>query len=188
MYHEDGNVDVELLADIGHIAKRLRSLETTWNIELKDLQRQSINGFGKPPVPSSVSLSQLNELVLINEQQPLELISQLKHLENTVIKVHVEQELHRKQKQYQRKCCMMNYAQQPDIDEAPPKLSELAALEHKLNKNDDEKDKENQSGKQHKISNEELKLLIKELKRKVDYTERMNWLCKYIQDFFVTIL
>jgi hypothetical protein len=59
------------------------------------------------------------------------------------------------------------------------------------NKNDDEKDKENQfkihqlqqQNHYQKISNGDLKLLIKELKRKVDYTEKMNWLCEFFFHF-----
>jgi hypothetical protein len=63
------------------------------------------------------------------------------------------------------------------------------------NKNDDEKDKENQfkihqlqqQNLYQKISNGDLKLLIKELKRKVDYTEKMNWLCEFLSKKMPTI-
>lgn len=49
------------------------------------------------------------------------------------------------------------------------------------NRNDDDKDKENkqQPNLYQFMSNNDVKMLIKELKRKVDYTERMNWLCKF---------
>lgn len=31
-----------------------------------------------------------------------------------------------------------------------------------------------------KIHGDDLRMLIRELKRKVDYTEKMNWMCKYM--------
>ena len=55
------------------------------------------------------------------------------------------------------------------------------------NRNDDDKDKENkqQPNLYQFMSNNDVKMLIKELKRKVDYTERMNWLCELL--FFLSL-
>ncbi|XP_049534202.1 high affinity cGMP-specific 3',5'-cyclic phosphodiesterase 9A isoform X2 [Anopheles darlingi] len=50
MYHKDGTVDVKLLADLGYIADRLRSLEQKWDLtELKDLHRRIVLKFDDPP-------------------------------------------------------------------------------------------------------------------------------------------
>lgn len=55
MYHKaqggHRGVDVKLLADIGYIADRLRSLEQRWELaELKDLHKRIVLSFDDPPV------------------------------------------------------------------------------------------------------------------------------------------
>lgn len=47
MYHETENV-TQTLVDIGFIAQRLRNLERLWNINLKELQKQSIRSYNEP--------------------------------------------------------------------------------------------------------------------------------------------
>lgn len=96
---EGSVVDVELLVECGQVAQRLRSLERTWSIELKDLQRKSLRNYGKPPLPSTHSVSQkLNEIFDSNEHSDdnksnLGYENRLRHLEDTVIKIHHQQEL-----------------------------------------------------------------------------------------------
>lgn len=101
MSHDDGPiVDVELLADLGYVAQRLRGLEKTWTINLKELQQMSINGFGEPPKPTAISLSpSLNELFastqVDNDSKGSEDLSrQIKLLEDTVIKIYHQQVWH----------------------------------------------------------------------------------------------
>ena len=69
MNHEDeGSVDVELLAECGQIAQRLRGLEKSWAIDLKDLQKQTLQHYPRPQLPSSLSVTQkLNEIFDNNE-------------------------------------------------------------------------------------------------------------------------
>lgn len=91
---EESVVDVELLAECGQVAHRLRSLEQTWSIELKELQRKSLRNYGKPPLPSSHSVTQkLNEIFDSNEHSDVNksdpgFENRLRHLEDTVIKIH----------------------------------------------------------------------------------------------------
>lgn len=78
MYHEDKGriVDVELLAECGQIAQHLRKLERSWKIELKDLQKQSVRGFVKPPIPTTESVKEnLNRIFNLNEEQSVQLVS-----------------------------------------------------------------------------------------------------------------
>lgn len=242
MYHEDeGSVDVELLAECGQIAQRLRSLERTWAIELKDLQRKSLVSFGKPPLPSSQSIVQkLNEIFDINEHaSPVdhkddddpEFVNRLRYLEDTVIKIHYQQELlsqtgGQKRTTNNKKVHIksnMNYStattknNNNDLTTSPTGIHELKddlyeTQSHSFITSDDGNSREsfnksllnddvetqrdqNQANcssnkqqqnichqQQHlcgKITDSDIRLLIRELKRKVDFTEKMNWLCEY---------
>lgn len=99
MSHDDGPiVDVELLADLGYVAQRLRRLEKKWTIDLKELQQMSINGFGEPPQPTAISISpSLNELFASTQvdseedKETEDLTRQIKLLEDTVIKIYHQQ-------------------------------------------------------------------------------------------------
>jgi hypothetical protein len=260
MYHveEASDVDVELLAECGQIAQRLRSFEhQAWCIDLKDLQKRSLQPFGTPPVASSHSITQkLNDIFDINENttgvtvkfddnnsydnsDSVELLSRIRYLEDIVIKIHYQQELlrqtssssaaanqHNKRKIFIKN--NMNYSassennnsslttnnnndlttsttaihscnetahdvQLSSINIAP---TSTGCRDNKVNKSthdaddiDDKKDQSvgsRQSQNIHhqqqqlcsKISSDDLKLLLCELKRKVDYTEKMNWLCE----------
>lgn len=108
MYHEDKGliVDVELLAECGQIAQHLRKLERHWKINLKDLQKQSIRGFTKPPIPTTESVQEnLNRIFDINLNQSVQLVNRsddddddddfdenfskhVKYLEDIVIKIY----------------------------------------------------------------------------------------------------
>lgn len=251
MYHEDeGSVDVELLAECGQIAQQLRSLERTWAIELKDLQRKSLVSFGKPPLPSSHSIVQkLNEIFDINEHtSPVdhkddddpEFVNRLRYLEDTVIKIHYQQELlsqtgGQKRTTNNKKVHIksnMNYSaaatknNNNDLTTSPTGIHELKddqqyeTQSHSLitsgdgnsrescnksllnddvdiqrdqnqancssNKQQQQQNFSHQHQHQHqhqhlcgKITDSDIRLLIRELKRKVDFTEKMNWLCEY---------
>lgn len=244
MNHEDeGSVDVELLAECGQIAQRLRSLERTWSIELKDLQRKTLLSGGRPPLPSSLSVIQkLNEIFDFNEHDtPVnnkedddqEFVNRLGYLEDTVIKIHYQQELLRhtggqKRATNNRKVHIksnMNYSaaatknNNNDLTTSPTGIHELKDDQNQqcethlhssatsgvgssrennnkalLNDEADIQRDQNQancSNKQQqniyhqqqqlcaKITGDDLRMLIRELKRKVDFTEKMNWLCKY---------
>jgi hypothetical protein len=102
MNHENevGSVDVELLAECGQIAHRLRRLEhEAWSIELKDLQKRSLkSSFGQRPLSSSPSVThKLNEIFDGNgkstDNVDPELVNRMQHLEDLVIKIHCQQEL-----------------------------------------------------------------------------------------------
>lgn len=231
MFHEDdGSVDVELLAECGAIAQRLRSLERSWSIELKDLQRKSLRSYGKPPLPSSLSITQkLNEifdfteadvaLVTLkdsNKGDDPEFASRLRYLEDIVIKIHCQQELlrHKRTTTTTRKVHIksnMNYSaatkhnNNDDLmtsptgvrdDQQPHSCSSSSRDNNNKSLTNDDDDgaqnelsQENCSNKQiiyhqqqlqlcSQITSDDLKLLLRELKRKVDFTEKMNWLCK----------
>lgn len=247
MYHEDeGSADVELLAECGQIAQRLRSLERTWSIELKDLQRKTLLSSGRPPLPSSHSVIQkLNEIFDFNEHDTAvnnkeeadddsEFVNRLRYLEDTVIKIHYQQELLKhtggqKRTTNNRKVHIksnMNYSaaatknNNNDLTTSPTGIHELKDDQNQQyethlhlsttsgvdssrennNKallNDDadtqrDQNQDNCSNKQQqniyhqqqqlcaKITGDDLRMLIRELKRKVDFTEKMNWLCKYL--------
>lgn len=264
MYHveAESNVDVELLAECGQIAQRLRSLEQSWRIDLKELQKQSLYTFGKPPLATSLSIThKLNDIFDINEnssdvEYSPELISHLRYLEDTVIKIHHQQELLRHTTEHQNRITNaahkkayyitknnMNYSASTensssnksnnnnsnDLTTSSPQATSTTSMaihefininaKHESNVNrdnnksilnndnndndgdddddgDDEDDdrnnqKTNCSNKQSqniyhhqqqlsgRITNDDLQLLLRELKRKVDYTEKMNWLCEY---------
>lgn len=229
MFHEDeGSVDVELLAECGAIAQRLRSLERTWFIELKDLQRKSLRGFSKPLLPSSDSvLQKLNEIFEIDEHSTLvdnkdrndpEFVNRLKSLEEAVINIHNQQEILKQQKRAtsDRKVHIesnMNYSaaatksNNNDLTTSPTDIHELKDDQqfeirshscasgiasswedhnYKSLTNDDADSQNDHSMCHHQqqqlrdeISSDDLKMLLKELKRKVDFTEKMNWLCKF---------
>jgi hypothetical protein len=241
------NVDVELLAECGQIAQRLRNFEKKWCIELKDLQKRSLCTFGIPPIASSHSITQkLNDIFDINENtscgdndddnNSVELVNRLRYLEDTVIKIHHQHELlgqaafEEHKKTSHKKVHIksnMNYsatsannsnnssANNNDLTTLPAAIN----CEHNSNGNnnnnnnrerretgsrdnnnknilndDDDNDKDQQTtsncNKQsqniflqqqqlcEKITDDDVKLLLRELKRKVDYTEKMNWLCK----------
>lgn len=257
LVEEEGNVDVELLAECGQIAQRLRALEQTWYIELKELQRNSLRSFGKPLLTSSISLTQkLNDIFDINDNEcnnlSSELVNRLRYLEDIAIKIHKQQEFlkqaaegtleqKRNSSETHNKAHIninMNYSTSSgnnsnnnsnvnsSINNNNDLLATTAARENtrehgesylntsvkktgssrdnnnrsSANNNDaDDDDDKSKSSKiasatvssnqsqtihhQHQqlcdnITNEDLILLLRELKRKVDYTEKMNWLCK----------
>lgn len=252
MYHEDeGSVDVELLAECGAIAQRLRSLERTWVIDLKDLQKGSLQSFGRPPLPSSLSATQkLNEIFDGNEhvdnnehRNDPEFENRLRHLENSVIKIHCQEELLKETGEQKRATTTsnrkvhiksnMNYSaaatksNNNDLTTSPTGIHELRDDQQPLethshpcttpgdvvsssvdnnNKslmNDDAEsekdlsqancsDSNKQSANvyhhhQHqcgRVHESDLRMLLRELKRKVDFTEKMNWLCKSPQALF----
>ncbi|KAL7017016.1 hypothetical protein ACKWTF_010227 [Chironomus riparius] len=271
MFHveEEVNVDVELLAECGQIAQRLRSLEQAWRIDLKDLQKKSLCNFGKPPLATTISLThKLNDIWDINEnttgaEDSPDLINHLRYLEETVIKIHHQQELLRHTTEHHNRIANaahkkvyysksnMNYSASSgnnsknnninnngsnDLTTSPQATSASMAIHEHVNTNtknesnnvstttvllssrdnkkkiftvdddestdDDDKDQSKttkvkltttHSNKQSqniyhqhqqqqqqlsgRITNDDLKLLLRELKRKVDYTEKMNWLC-----------
>lgn len=235
MYHEaEANVDVELLAECGQIAQRLRSLEKSWSCELKELHRKTlINTFCTPPqLITSLSVTQkLSEIFDINEnvdesleddQNNQELQSRLRYLEDTVIKIYYQQELLRQTQKRNAKAAShkrvhikgnMNYSASSGSNNNDLSTSPTAAAIHEQHigssnngehatgsgdnnnkrnilNNDDDDDKD-QSNKQSqniyhqqqqlcgRITEDDLRLLLRELKKKVDYTEKMNWLCEY---------
>lgn len=218
MFHEDEeSVDVELLAECGQIAQRLRSLEQSWLIELKDLQRQTLLNCARPPLPSSLSASQkLNDIFEQNDQSTLTdnknddddgpaFEKRLRYLEETVIKIHRQDEL-LKQTVGQKRATNnrkgdnksnMNYSVATTKDDNyDPTTSPTGTRDLKDDRqsqtnrclnNDDDKDstEPNSSDKVYyyrhqcgKVNDSDLRMLIRELKRKVDFTEKMNWLCK----------
>lgn len=231
MFHEDdGSVDVELLAECGAIAQRLRSLERSWSIELKDLQRKSLWSYGKPPLPSSHSITQkLNEIFDFTEADVAlvsslkdnhkgddpEFASRLRNLEDIVIKIHCQQELQKRATT--RKVHIksnMNYSaatkhNNNDLMTSPTGVRDdqqphsCSSSRDNINKSFTNDSADNDGGEaQNELSQEncssnkqiiyhqqqlqlcshitsdDLKLLLRELKRKVDFTEKMNWLCK----------
>lgn len=227
MFHEDdGSVDVELLAECGAIAQRLRSLERSWSIELKDLQRKSLLSYGKPPLPSSHSITQkLNEIFDFTEADAAlvalkdankgddpEFAGRLRYLEDIVIKIHCQQELLRQKRTTTRKVHIksnMNYSaagkhNNNDLmtsptgardDQQPHSCSSSRDNNNKsLTSDGDEAQIElspencgsNKPILYHQqqlqlcshITSDDLRLLLRELKRKVDFTEKMNWLCE----------
>lgn len=217
MFNEDeGSVDVELLAECGQIAQRLRSLEQTWFIELKDLQRQTLLNSARPPLPSSLSATRkLGEIFDKNDQSTLTdnrnnddddptVEKRLRYLEETVIKIHRQGEpLKQKRATNNRKGDIksnMNYSTTTkvatkddnyDATTSPTGTRELkddqqSQTSRCLN-NDADKDstEPNDSEKVYyyhqqcgKVNDSDLRMLIRELKRKVEFTEKMNWLCK----------
>lgn len=232
MYHaeEEGNVDVELLAECGQIAQRLRSLEQAWCIDLKELQKKSLCSFGKPPLATSLSIThKLNAIFDINENATdvnysPELLSHLRYLEDTVIKIYHQQELLKHTTEHQNKITNaghkkvyyiknnMNYSASSgnsnNHNNDPQPQASMAIQESAKNEsaygnkdnnnktilnndNDDDNDQKSSNRQstnnihhqqQHlsgRITNDDLQLLLRELKRKIDYTEKMNWLCKY---------
>lgn len=245
MYHEDQQfVDVELLAECGQIAHRLRSLEKTWFFELKELQRKSVCSYtATPKLIASHSITQkLNDLldhsILPNvdeNRNNQELVTRLKYLEDTVIKIHNQQELLKRNTATQKRVHIkgnMNYSalsgssgsnnnNNNNNNDLSTSQSPTAAIHEQLissnngehatgsgdnnNKksilnNDDDDDKDQSStttattttnNKQQtqniyqqqlcagRITEEDLQLLLRELKRKVDFTEKMNWLSEF---------
>lgn len=236
-YENEEIVDVELLAECGQIAERLRILERTWSIDLKDLQRKSLFVFGKPLLPSSLSISKrLNDIFDSNEYSTLsdnkndddpDYVNRLRYLEDTVIKIHCQQELLRQTGGQQRinnkKVHIksnMNYSaaatknNNNDLTTSPTGVHELkddqthshscttsgvgsnreynnknllnddAGTQRDPNQDDCSSYKQQQNVYHQqqqlcaKITNDDLKTLLRELKRKVDFTEKMNWLCK----------
>ena len=237
MFHEGKNADVELslLAECGQIAQRLRSLEKFWSCELKELQKNTlINTFRTPPpLIASHSLTQkLNELFDINENDRTlndnldvernseELVNRLRYLEDTVIKIHYQQELLRQTNQQKRSESHkrvyikgnMNYSVPTgnNNNDLLTSQSPTAVIHEQLigsnngeratgsgdnnnkasilNKDDDDDDKDLSEATKNifqqqlcgRITEEDLKMLLRELKKKVDYTEKMNWLCKFL--------
>lgn len=212
MFHEDeGSVDVELLAECGQIAQRLRGLERTWFLELKDLQRQTLLSSARPPLPSSLSATQkLNEIFDNNNQQSSNqaedddptLVKRLRFLEDATIKIHRKDELLKLTEEQKRATnnrkegdiqSNMNYSVTTTKDDNndpttfPTELKDdqQSQTSRCLN-NDAEKDAtepncgekvyyHHQCGK---VNDSDLRMLIRELKRKVDFTEKMNWLCE----------
>lgn len=229
MSHEgDASVnDIELLAECGQVAQRLRSLERTWSIELKELQRKSLRGYGKPPLPSTHSVTQkLNEIFDSNEHSDDNKSdpgyeNRLRHLEDTVIKIHHQQELLKQAGAGQKRSnnrkvhgkSNMNYSSTPatkhnnnDLTTSPTGIRDdrqFGSHSHSCSSGGSSRDNNNKSltnfdvdlsNKQQqnvlhqqqqlcgKIQGDDLRMLIRELKRKVDYTEKMNWMCKYQND------
>lgn len=230
MYHGDeGSVDVELLAECGQIAQRLRSLERSWSIELKELQKKSLKSFGKPPLSTSLSLTQkLNEIFDNNEHDTLTdnkavendsaFANRLRYLEDIAIKIHNQEELLRKSgvttttttdKQNFHSKKDMNYSaaseksNSNDFTTSPTGNHELSYEQLEACQDNNSKSTANEeSGSESipfhcssydkqqqniyhqqqqlcaKVTSDDLKMLLRELKRKVDFTEKMNWLCK----------
>jgi hypothetical protein len=209
-------VDVELLAAVGNIAQRLRDSEQKWTIDLKDLQKKTLHSFGKPPLPTTESVAEkLSEIFEDSppghkEDDDPRLVTRLRYLEDTVIKIHYQQELLKQtdeQKQTTNKKAPiksnMNYSaavtknnnnglttSTTGIHELGDDLESCSAdiecgREKKLENvsNDDseiQRDPTNCSTAQcQNITGDDMRMLIRELKRKVDFTEKMNWLCKY---------
>lgn len=211
MFHVEAevNVDVELLAECGKIAQRLRSLEQSWNIDLKELQKNRLCNFGKPPLATSLSITQkLNDIFDINENTTdsnPELVDRLRYLEDTVVKIYYQQELLRKtaNASHHRLAIKstMNYSvTSANNDSSHSNNNDLTTISSQDEKDDLDKNEKDQSStaattttnwnKQPqniyhqqqqlcgKITNDDLNLLLRELMRKVDFTEKMNWLCK----------
>lgn len=113
MFNEQvsGNVDAELLAECGQIAQRLRSLEKSWSFELKELQKNSLlsSHLPTPQLITSTSIAKkLNDILDIydldrrisnnnnideDNNNNQEVFKRIKFLEDTVIKIHYQQEL-----------------------------------------------------------------------------------------------
>jgi hypothetical protein len=253
MYHEDKQyVDVELLAECGQIAHRLRCLEKTWFFELKELQKKSVCSYtATPKLIASLSITQkLNDLLdksispsIDENRNNQELVNRLNYLEDTVIKIHKQQQELLKQNHItvaatQKRVHIkgnMNYSalsgssgsnNNNNNNDLSTSQSPTAAIHEQLissnngehatgsgdnnNKksilnNDDDEDKDQSSmaatttttnNKQQtqniyqqqlcvgRITEEELQLLLRELKRKVDFTEKMNWLSEFYCCFF----
>lgn len=218
----DETVDVELLAECGQIALRLRDLEQTWSIDLKDLQRKTLCCYRRPPLATSHSVTQkLNEIFDSNEhsdenKSDTGYENRLRHLEDTVIKIHHQQELLKRpaatnNRNFHGKS-NMNYSaasatkhNNNDLTTSPTALRDdrpqsFGSHSHSCTPGDSSRDNNNKSltnfdvdlsNKQQqnishqqqqlcaKIHSSDLRMLIRELKRKVDYTEKMNWMCEF---------
>ena len=224
MSHEGDEtvVDVELLAECGQVAQRLRELEQNWSIDLKELQKKSLCCYKKPPLASSHSVTQkLNDIFDSNEHSVDNKIdpgydNRLRHLEDTVIKIHHQQELLNRptatnNRNFHGKS-NMNYStasatkhNNNDLTTSPTATRDdrqFGTHSHSCTPGDGSRDNNNKSltnfdvdssNKQQqniyqqqqlcaKIHNDDIRILIRELKRKVDYTEKMNWMCKCPRD------
>lgn len=278
MYHEDKGrvVDVELLAECGQIAQHLRQLERQWKIDLKDLQKQSVRGFVKPPIPTTESVKEnLNRIFNLNEEHLVggrvhdtdldefdeEFVKHVRHLEDVVIKIYQLKQKNQRiagggdclddNSSSQPAECInsssnssakadiksnMNYsaagaaAENNELKASPTTspttdtrddqhfeahlwtqkqqqqqtetttASMIATIESSGCDNNNQSLMNNDSDKQEqdlnigdvgyidkqqqqqqllaKISCEDFKVLLREMKRKVEFTEKMNWLCK----------
>lgn len=237
---DEESVDVELLAECGQIAHRLRSLEWTWAIDLKDLQKKTLFSENRPTLAWSKSvLEKLNETFNFNERDVSIIkndecpgfVNRLQYLEDTVIKIHHQQELLKhtvgqKRTTNNRKLLIksnMNYStastknNNNDLTISPSGTHELKDYQNQqhesrlhsstttsescsskensnkilwnddVQRNQDDCIKKQQIYHQQqqlcaKITSEDLRMLIRELRRKVDFTEKMNWLCKYTEN------
>ncbi|KAG5674089.1 hypothetical protein PVAND_004075 [Polypedilum vanderplanki] len=214
MFHAEAEaVDVELLAECGQIAQRLRSLEQTWLFDLKELQRSCLCNFGTPP--ALASSKKLSDIYDVNDNTPgselsPELIEHVRNLEDIAIGIYYQRELQRQALLQEGNAnarraplgSTMNYSvtsgsSSNNHDLTSPTPSTTAQNDTNVsssrdnNKNDDcDKDQKaglaNGNSQQYihqqqqlcnKITNDDLQLLLRELRRKVDYTEKMNWLC-----------
>jgi hypothetical protein len=276
MYHEDKGiiVDVELLAECGQIAQHLRKFERIWMTELKELQKQSVRAFGRPPIPSTVFLKQkLDAVFNIIENRKISLdandddddefdeeyVKHLRYLEDTVIKiyqlnqkvcesrntvesqrqesktndinsntnikVHIKSNMNysvagaeaeesatknnnneltalptdtRDDQHFDAHLCTRKQQQQQHQTTTTTTTSIESSGSDNNNKslmnNDSDKREQNLNptatlsdvssiNKQQqqllaKITDDDLKMLLKEMKKKVEFTEKMNWLCK----------
>jgi hypothetical protein len=291
MYHEDKGiiVDVELLAECGQIAQHLRKFERIWMIELKQLQKQSVRAFGRPPIPSTASLKQKLDAVFVtvgtskitsdekeeDDEFDEEYAKHLRYLEDIVINIYQLNQPKENKKNFG--CCdnteesqrqknstnkikenninsndsikvhiksNMNYSvagaekaeesatknnnneltalptdtrddqqqhfdahlctrkQQQQQHQTTPTTTTTTSIESSgsdnnnksLMNNDSDKKEQNLNlttiedvssiNKQQqqqllaKITDDDLKMLLKEMKKKVEFTEKMNWLCK----------
>lgn len=206
MNDEKEVVEVELLAECGQIAQRLRILERTWSFSICS-----------------------NEFCTLSDSQDdvdPKFMKYLRDLEDTVIKIHCLQELLGQaggpERINNKKVHMkinMNYSAAAtknnniDLTTSPTGVHELkddhshssTTIDVGINRENDNKSllnnvdagtqrdpnpddcssnrkQQNVYRQQHqlcaKITNDDLKTLLRELKRKVDFTEKMNWLCK----------
>lgn len=213
MYHEDEvSVEVELLVECGRIAQNLRSLERAWTIDLKELQRQCLQSFWQPSLTSTPSVAKrLNDIFdddLENKDKP-ELVSRLRYLEETVIKIYHQHELLEQIEHTENnpnaplESNMNNSAaarenNDNDLTTSPivihePQDDQQQREEHShLGTSSDDRggeesttdlfiDYSNAQGDchHHHVTETDLRMLIRELKRKVDFTEKMNWMCEY---------
>lgn len=228
---DERSADVELLAECGQIAHRLRSLERTWSIELKDLQKKTVQSYARPALPSTHSVNQkLDEIFDNNEPSTTrdekdedaddpKIVNRLKYLEDTVVKIHRQQDLQSGRPTASNKTVPirsnMNYSEvkktlnnnndlttPPNAIHEDDQLSSTSAGDSVcrdnnnkslISDNADDADSLNLGCRNHptvhqqhmcaNIQNDDLRMLIRELKRKVDFTEKMNWLCKLLTHF-----
>jgi uncharacterized protein YqiB (DUF1249 family) len=200
MFHVEGGVDVELLAECGQIAQRLRSLEQTWSIDLKELQRGCLCNFGSPPAltASHSVVQKLSTVYDINENTPgsehsPEVVSRVRHLEDVAIGLYYQRELQRQallqesDTSARRAPATMNYSvtsgssssNHHELVAPPPQASNGASSDEGTNSSKQSHHPHQQQQQLcDKITNDDLQLLLRELRRKIDYTEKMNWLCK----------